>query len=93
MTKPWIYCKMPKNEEKLAFYLEFNGEKYFLFNQNRTDKVEAFFRNGVTLDRAIDMSASRNDFNLQKVMSKLLSYIKYIEKEYEIAVLRRSVYA
>lgn len=88
MRTPIVYCS--ENTRKtggLDFYLRMNGTDYFLFNQRYSSSVEVVFNKGVELDRA--MRTRGNPF-IQKVVEKLPKYIKYIESEYEITVLRRS---
>ena len=46
--------------------------------------------NGVCLKDAINHKRGRSDYAIHKTMTKLPGYIKYIEKEYGIAVLEQS---
>lgn len=52
--------------------------------------VQEFFGYGVSLAQALDFSKSKKDTAVMKTMDKLPMYIKYIEKEYEIAVLNQT---
>jgi hypothetical protein len=53
--------------------------------------VDEYFKGGVILERAIDFGKSRQNEAIQRTMQKLPSYIKYIEKEYEIQILNKTI--
>jgi hypothetical protein len=52
--------------------------------------VKEYFGRGVHIDAAMDFSRAHNDTAILNTMRKLPSYIKYIEKEYGIEVLRKT---
>jgi len=87
MTK--IYCKENANG-KIDFYIVAEGVHYFLFSQKRYCGVLKYYRNGVCLKDAIDHKRGRSDYAIHRTMTKLPGYIKFIEKEYGIAVLNQS---
>ena len=87
--KPLITCENP-NKGTLSFYLSPEEGKYYLFSQNYRKGMADYFKNGLRLDMAYDFSKCHNDSAVIRVLSKLPSYIKYIEKEYTISVLRQT---
>lgn len=90
MIKTTIFCKVT-GKGVHTFYLSANGSEYYLFSQNYRRGVNAYYRNGVSLDAAMDFGKSHHDTALEKTMQKLPTYVKYIEKEYGIAVLSQTV--
>lgn len=86
---PKIYCKTTKKGIH-SFYLQFRNETYFLFSQNYRKGVQKFYRNGVVLNDSFKHSKSRRDNAIEKTMTKIPMYIKYLEKEYGIEVLRQT---
>ena len=83
--KATIYCTEPKHGG-LDFYLKVNGESYYLFNQRWRQAVKDFYKNGVSIDRALSPSHYGN----RHISDKLPCYIRYVEKEYGITILEKS---
>ena len=83
-----IYCR--SNSNKHDFYLNFEGYTYYLFSQPFRYGVDEFFKNGVKLDKAINHGIGRSDFAIHHTMDKLKAYIKYIETEYEVIILKQT---
>ena len=91
MKNTIIYCQ-DSTRGKLSFYLITpENKEYYLFTQNFRAITYNMFKNGVTLDKALDFSASRNHPVLQKTIEKFPTYIKYLEKEYHFVVLKQSI--
>ena len=84
-----IYC-LTTDKGIQSFYLEAQGETHYLFSQSFRRGVKEYFGQGVHLDAAMDFSRARHDDAIVRTMKKLPSYIKYIEKEYGIEVLRQT---
>ena len=84
-----IYCTVPTKGVH-SFYLEQDGRRYFLFNQNYRKSVQTYYQNGVALDTALDFNKIHRDGALTNTMDKLPAYIRYIEKEYQIAVFDKT---
>ncbi len=84
-----VYCLTTDNGVQ-SFYLEACGETHYLFSQNYRRGVKEYFGQGVHIDAAMDFSRARNNTAVLNTMRKLPSYIKYIEKEYGIEVLRKT---
>lgn len=89
IMKTTIYCK-PTAQGIHSFYLITDGGEYFLFSQNYRKGVQNYFSKGVRLDQARNYSKSNSDTAIMKTMSKLPMYIKYIEKEYGICILKQT---
>ena len=87
MTK--VYC-LTTDKGTQTFYLDADGETHYLFSQDYRHGVKDYYGRGVSIDAAIDYSRARNDTAIIRTMRKLPSYIRYIEKEYGITVLRRT---
>ena len=73
---------------KHCFFLNIGAHSYFLFSQNYRRGVNNYFRTGVRLDEALDVCRSKGDCAIIRTMEKLPSYIRYVEREYGITVLR-----
>lgn len=84
-----IYCKRNTNGRD-SFYLESEGERYWLFDQNHRKGVNEHFGKGLFLTDALSHRKAGCDGAVCKTISKLPAYIKYVEKEYGIAVLERT---
>lgn len=87
--KTQIYCQ-PTQKGIHSFYLVTSDGEYFLFNQNYRKSVHNYFCKGVPLSGAIDFSKTHHDSALTKTMSKLPMYIKYLEKEFDIQVFKKT---
>ena len=85
-----IYC-LTTDKDVQSFYIEACGETHYLFSQNFRRGVKEYFRGGVHLDAALDLSRAKNNTALIKTMKKLSSYIRYIEKEYGLEILRQTI--
>lgn len=83
--KTMIYCTKKNNQNN--FYMNYEGEDYYLFTQAYHKSANEFYKNGVSLDKAWDYKKSRKNPVLIKTMDKLKPYIKYVEREFSISVL------
>lgn len=72
------------------FYVKVDGEVYFLFRQPWKAGVNEFFKNRVRLDKRFKGAIKHRDYAVLKTFEKLPSHIKYIEKEYDIAILEKT---
>lgn len=86
---PMIYCTSPK-KGKLSFFLDHNGNTYYLFQQPYRKSVCAFFERGIILDEVFNYSRAKRNPRIVKTMSKLPYSIHYIESEYGIAILEQT---
>lgn len=86
MRAPVISCII---SDSIDFYLDYNGKRYFLFNQKYKDSLKRFFENGVVLDDVLN-KRGHNGECVRKIVDKLPSYIRYIEHQYDICVLNKT---
>ncbi len=88
--KSRIFCKTT-GKGIHSFYLTYKGESYFLFNQDYRRGVNEHFSGvGLHIDGALNFSKANGDSALQRTIAKLPMYIKYVEKEYGICVLKQT---
>ena len=87
--KATVYCKAT-DKGTHTFYLVSEGREYFLFHQNFRRGVAEYYRYGVTVKEAINFGRSKHNTALINTMEKLPAYIKYVEKEYGIEVLKQT---
>ncbi len=73
------------------FFMKYAGKEYYLFSQDYHRGVNIYFSKGVSLHNALDVSTAHNDHCVIKTMSKLTSYIKYIEREYDLKILDSTI--
>ena len=83
-----IYCRTIAKGRQ-AFYLSVRGEDYYLFEQDYRVSNKEYFAKGISV------SESRNFRNIHSksvihTLEKFPAYIKYIEKEYGIAVYEKT---
>ncbi len=66
---------------------------YFLFSQKYSFKTLNYFKNGIDLERALSFKCAKSmkSRSVMKVTEKLIPYIKYIEKEEHIVVLKQTM--
>lgn len=69
---PMIYCTSP-NKGKLSFFLDHNGNTYYLFQQPYRNSVCAFFGRGVILDEVFSYSRAKRNPRIVKTMSAVSS--------------------
>ena len=86
--KAKIFCKMVAKGQQ-AFYLTVNGDKYFLFQQNYRVSNKEFFKNGVSINQINDYSKVHSQ-SVRNTLDKLPAYLRYIEKEFGVAVYEKS---
>ncbi len=87
--KPIIYCK-PTSQGIHSFYLVSDGREFLLFCQNYRKGVQNYFGKGVTIEQALAYAKSNGDTAVIKSMDKIPSYLRYLEKEYGIVVLKKT---
>lgn len=85
-----VYCKTTEKGIH-SFYLKLQNETYYLFSQSYRKGVNDFYQNGVVLKEALNHSKSRHDAAIERTMTKIPMYIKYIEKEYDVEVLNKTI--
>lgn len=85
-----ISCKTNKLGDH-NFYIKHAGKEYFLFSQKYHRGVNIHFSRGVSIHNALNISTAKGDRCVIKTMSKMKPYIKYIEKEYDIKILKSTI--
>ena len=85
-----IYCETTAKGVQ-SFFINANGETHFLFSQNFRRGVKDYFERGVRIDEAINFKRANGNSAIIHTMEKLPAYIRYVEREYGMEVLRRTV--
>ena len=89
MKQSVIICTQPVRGT-LCFFVLTDNERHYLFGQAFRPSLWSRYRFGVLLDEALDWSKCHSLPAELKVREKIFKSIPYIEKEYGIALLRRS---
>jgi len=87
MTK--IYCKEEKRGQH-EFYIVVDKDEYYLFSQNYRAGVDSYYRGGVQLNKGICHGMGKTDCAIHRTMDKLKKQIRYIEQEYDLAILKQT---
>ena len=82
-----IYCRTASNGMQ-SFYVMSNGETHFLFSQNFRRGVKDYFERGVRIDEALNFKRANGNSAVIRTMEKLPAYIRYVEREYGLQILR-----
>ena len=67
--------------------------EYYLFSQRYRMCVEDYYGAGIPLNKAIDYSKCRRNHVIAKTMEKLRIWIRYVEKDFEIAIMDKTIAA
>ncbi len=86
--KTKIICKETKRGT-LSFYAVINSREYFLFQQVFKKTVYDYFINGVNVNSTTNYS-SAHSHTVRKTLDKLPSYLRYIEKEYDVEIYEKT---
>ena len=84
-----IFCKTTAKGVQ-SFYVSANGETHYLFSQSFRRGVKNYYERGVYISEAINFTKAKGNTAVVHTMEKLPAYIRYIEREYGIAVLRKT---
>ena len=87
--KPNIFCKTTDKGIQ-SFYVKVQGETHFLFSQDYRRGVKEYFGNPISVDKALRFAGARGDRAIMRTMEKLPAYIRYVEREYGVEVLRKT---
>ena len=85
--KTTVFCKNPERGV-LHFYVSNEIEEHYLFEHRFSYSLYSFFGDPIDIDEALDFTKARNNHAVLSIMDKLISYIRFIEQEYEITLLR-----
>lgn len=86
--KTIVYCKTVA-KDTLGLFAKIGDKEYFLFNQSYRKSIKEYFYNGVCVDN-INNYSSAHSCAVRKIMDKLPAYIRYIEKEYDVAIYEKT---
>lgn len=89
MKQSVVLCTQPVRGT-LYFYVRSGKEEHYLFGQAFRPSLWRRFRSGILLDEALDWTRCGPCPADRKVCEKLFKAIPYIEKEYGLALLRKS---
>ena len=87
MKRATIICKKSSGND-IDFYVVTKTFERYLFSQRYSSEVYNFYKKGVDLNKVLT-PPSRN-FLLCKISEKLPTYIRYIEQEYDVVLLKRN---
>ena len=89
-TRTKIICKSA--HDKLEFFACTGGEEIYLFSQRFDRAVFERYKKGVELGDALTpVKRYGRNLPLEKVSDKLPAYIRYVEQEYGVSLLRGHV--
>ena len=83
-----VFCKTTAKATQ-SFFVKVGGREYFLFQQDFRKSNKEFFRNGVGV-HAINNYSGVHSTAVRKTLDKLPAYIRYIEKEYGVAIYEKT---
>ena len=89
MKNPVIICRNTSHG-KLTFYLLASEGEYYLFQEPYRKTTDEVFRRGITVDMALSLVSRNMGRTITKIGEKLPSYLRYIESEYGVTVLRKT---
>ena len=88
VMKTKVICK-EFDKGTLSFYAIVDGKEYFLFQQGYKKTVYDYFMKGVNVNATNDYS-NAHSHTVRKTLDKLPSYIRYVEKEYDIEIYQKT---
>lgn len=83
-----IFCRT-ETKGKHAFYVKTNEGIYFLFQQDYRRSDNDYFKNGISITD-INNYGGVHSTSIKKTLDKLPVFIRYIEKEYGIAIYEKT---
>ena len=93
MKKSMIFCKDSCTHGVLDFYLSKGNDSIYLFSQKFRHSIYEHYRRGMLLDEALSYKKAHKDKAIMNVIKRLPSSISYIEKNYDIIVMNKTLYA
>lgn len=91
IAAPYIFCKgSDLHDNTQDFYLVIGQDRYFLFKQPYRKGVQEYFGNGVSIEKAFNHSWNKLDRAVLRTIDKIPQYIRYVEREYGISVLKQT---
>ncbi|MBD5632285.1 MAG: hypothetical protein HDP34_03535 [Clostridia bacterium] len=83
-----IFCRTVA-KGKQSFYMTVNGQKYFLFTQDYRVSNKEYFQSGVSISEINNYSGAHSTA-VRKTLDKLPVYIRYVEKEFGVAIYEKT---
>lgn len=83
-----IFCRTVA-KGKQSFYVTVEGKRYYLFTQGYRVSNKEFFQNGVFISEINNYSGVHSTA-VKRTLEKLPSYIRYIEKEFGVAIYEKT---
>ena len=84
-----ISCKVNKMGGH-SFFIKHAGKEYYLFSQNYHRGVDSHFSKGISIQNALSVKSAKHDRYVMKTIIKMKPHIKYIEKEYDVKILKNT---
>ncbi|MBO5328778.1 MAG: hypothetical protein J6B04_06365 [Clostridia bacterium] len=81
-----VFCKTTE-KGKQTFYLTVEGSIYYLFTQDYRVSVKEYFSRGLSVNELFNGTGRRN-LAVCKTKEKIINYVKYIEKEFNLCLLK-----
>lgn len=66
------------------------NEEFYLFSQAYRKGIENYYGMRVHIEESMRYSRAHNDLTITRTMKKILMYVRYIEKEYDIEVFEKT---
>ena len=79
-----VFCKTTA-KAKQTYYVSVEGKSYLLFEQDFRKSNKEFFEKGVPVSE-IGRYSNAHSASVRKTLDKLSTYLRYIEKEYDVAI-------
>lgn len=78
--------EITKGNNRINFYLTFEGERHWLFSQEYSMSVYDYFRFGRSLKELRNHNFWRSNPRLAKTIDRIPAMVSYIRKEFELPV-------
>ena len=78
--------EITKGNNRINFYLTFNGQRHWLFSQEYSMSVYDYFRFGRSVKELRQQRCWRSNPRLAKTIERIPAMVDYIKKEYELPV-------
>lgn len=86
--KAIIFCRT-EAKGKHTFYVKTREDTYYLFQQDYRKTNNEYFKNGVSITD-INNYGGVHSTSVRKTLDKLPIFIRYVEKEYGVAIYEKT---
>ncbi|MCI8413359.1 MAG: hypothetical protein HFE47_04605 [Clostridia bacterium] len=83
-----VFCKTTAKGIQ-TYFVRVDGRAYFLFTQRFYKSNKEFFQKGVNVC-ALGAYSGAHSASVRRTLDKLPAFLRYIEKEYGVAIFRKS---